>query len=124
MDNNPVYLPTYKGQVTIPFSKITNVDSLYITNIDSLLNKINYPREDEHSGIQGGVTISFKLDSTRIAKDIIFYNHLYGSLEKSILKGLKNFKLKINKETQINNLNVILTVVFKLYTKNGKEKIN
>ena len=116
--------PVYKGQVTIAFCKITTIDSLNVVNLDSLVNKIKYPKYAERFRIQKGVTIFFKLDSTRIAKDIKFYNHSYGDLEEAILNGLKYFKFEFNKETEIKDLDGILTFVYKTYLQKEKDKVN
>lgn len=90
--------PFYKGQVTIAFCKITTIDSLNVENLDSLASKIKYQNNDERSRIEFGVTIFFKLDSTRIARDIRFYNSSHEDFGESILKGLTNFKFKFNKQ--------------------------
>jgi hypothetical protein len=117
------YRPSvYKGQVTIEFCQITTVDSLNVVNLDSLSNKIVYPNYNESSKVQFGVTIFFKLDSTRTAKDIRFHDGSYGDFGKAILEGLRNFKFMFNKETKIKDLDGILTFVYKTYPL--KENIN
>ena len=116
--------PVYEGQVTIAFCKITTIDSLNVVNLDSLANEIKYPNYDERSKVQSGVTIFFKLDSTRIAKDIRFHDDSSGDFGKAILKGLKNFKFIFNKEIKIKDLDGILTFVYKTYPQKGKEKVN
>lgn len=116
--------PVYEGQVTIAFSKITTIDSLTVVNLDSLANEIKYLNYDKRSIAQYGVTIFFKLDSNRIAKDIRFYDNSYDVFGEAILKGLKNFKFRFNKETVIKDLDGILTFVYKTYPQKRKEKIN
>ena len=127
--------PVYKGQVSIAFCKITTVDSLNVVNLDSLLNKIKCPNYYDRSKVHFGVTIDFKLDSTRIAKDIKYYNNSHRDFEKAIfnskrsfldaiLKELKYFKFKFTKETKTKDLEGILTFVYKTYLQKAKEKVN
>ena len=105
------------GKVMISSYEIANNDSLnlFIANSDSLIKKIIYPEIAERAGIQGEVTIKFKLDSSRVAKNIEFINRLGAGIEEAILKGLANFEFKFVNETKMENLNGMLTFSFKLY---------
>jgi len=114
--------PVYKGQISIAFCNINTVDSLNVINLDSLINEIKYPNYDERSIVQYGVTIFFKLDSTRIAKNIKFYDNSNKGFEEAILKGLKKFKFIFNKELEIKDLDGVLTFVYKTYL--PKDKVN
>lgn len=118
--------PVYKGQVTIAFCHITNRDSLklVVTNIDSLIKEIIYPEIAETDGVQGGITLGFKLDSTRVAKNIKIFNRLGSGIVESILTVLKSFKFAFENETEINDLDGIVTFSFKLYPQKEKAKLN
>jgi len=115
-----MYTPkVYDHQVTLAFCYISAADNieLIMANKDSLISKIVFPETFKSSGEEYGITIGFKLDSTRIAKDIYFYNGLSEGSEKPITNALKSFKFRFENENKSKNLDAILTFCFKSFEK-------